>query len=77
MHCARNAHSHVAKCQHNTSPGKEVFGTEAAFLAAQRQRRERMMRVFLAAQAPAIRAPLLRELATDLRDLGMDAAAFG
>ena len=57
-------------------PDKGYYGTEGAFKAAQQLRRERMLREFLAAQAPAIRAPLLKELGVDLRELGMDAATF-
>jgi hypothetical protein len=76
-HCGNDAHAHVAQCAHNTSRGKDVFCTEAAFLAAQRQRSVRLLKAFLAAQAPAIRAPLLRELTADLRPLGIDPATFG
>jgi len=76
-HCGNDAHAHVAQCAHNTSRGKDVFGTEASFLAAQRQRSVRLLKAFLEAQAPAIRAPLLRELTADLRPLGIDAATFG
>jgi hypothetical protein len=75
-HCGRDAHTHVASCVHNKSPGKEVYCTAAAFEAAQRQRRECMLRTYLAEQDGAVRAPLLAQLATDLRHLGMDAAAF-
>jgi hypothetical protein len=73
------AHRHVANCQHNIAPGKDIFGQPDPvrfFEQAQRERRTRMLRAFVARQQPEVRAPLLAALAQDLRDLGMRPGDF-
>ena len=70
------AHKHVARCAHNRSPGKDVFGSALNLKACHTERRARLLRALLAAQAPAVRAPLLAAMAQDLRGHGMRAQDF-
>jgi hypothetical protein len=70
--CGGDAHRHVANCQYNIAPGKGVFASFHVFERAQRDRRTRLIREYLAQHVDtAMRAPLVQALARDLADLGI------
>lgn len=68
--CGDDAHRHVANCAENPMPGRQVYGTEAAFHECQRRRRLRLVQAHLATLQPDVRAAAERSLAPNLRDLG-------
>ena len=70
--CGAEAHRHVANCEHNTAPGKNVFASVAVFETSQRNRRVRMLRTHLAQLSLEERKALLEDCALDLRELGID-----
>lgn len=41
--CVADAHRHVNNCAHNTTQPRSVFGTEAQFAQAQRERRAKLV----------------------------------
>jgi hypothetical protein len=68
-HCNGDAHAHVRQCPWNNAPDRGYFGSHHQFIQAQGARRERMLRQYLARQDPALRQPLLNEIAGDLRGM--------
>ena len=70
--CGADAHRHVANCEHNAAPGKNVFASIAVFETAQRNRRVRMLRAHLTQMKAEERKLLLDDCAVDLRDLDID-----
>jgi Protein kinase domain len=68
-HCNRDAHAHVLQCPWNNAPDGGYFGTEHQFKQAQGARRDRMLRLWLARQNPALLQALLNELEPDLREM--------
>jgi protein-arginine kinase activator protein McsA len=71
--CGADAHAHVARCPHNSAPGRDVFGSTDIFARAQADRRARALAAYLAAHVrdPAERAAVLESVAGDLADLGI------
>lgn len=65
QHCGRDAHEHC-----RTVHG-DYFGTQAQFIEAQRERRERLVRARLANEEPRIRDLVLDLMRKDLADLGI------
>jgi ankyrin repeat protein/serine/threonine protein kinase len=67
--CGEDAHRHVNNCAHNTTQPRSVFGTEAQFEQAQRERRANLVRAYLRDRVRnddirnAVRAAIQRELA--------------
>jgi serine/threonine protein kinase len=66
--CGADAHRHVNNCAHNTTQPRSVFGTEAQFEQAQRERRANLVRAYLRDRVRnddirnAVRAAMQREL---------------
>ena len=74
--CGNDAHRHVATCPHNIAPGKDVFGSMSTFERAQKERRTRLIKSFLAQEVEAdLRNDVARSLHLDLQDLGIDIRA--
>ena len=70
--CGGDAHRHVRNCLHNIAPGKDVFASFWVFERAQRDRRTRLTREYLAQHVDAdMRAPLVQAMARDLADLSI------
>jgi hypothetical protein len=73
--CGRDAHRHVANCQYNIAPGKDVFASVQVFERAQRERRTRLLKEHLAHHVEAgVRGALIEAMERDLADLGIDGA---
>jgi len=71
--CGGNAHSHVAQCTDNISPGRNVFASVEIFHEAQRERRTRLLKQHLVQQVEAgMRPALIQAIARDLEDLGIN-----
>jgi hypothetical protein len=66
--CGEDAHRHVNNCAHNTTQPRNVYGTEAQFEHAQRERRANLVRAYLRDRVRnddirnAVRAAIQREL---------------
>ena len=69
--CGADAHQHVANCARNGAGGN-VFGTQAGFVDAQRQRRQRMVTEYLATVDEGLRARVVAACAQDFADLGIE-----
>jgi len=66
-----NAHEHVRGCREKP-PGADVFfGSFEQFEAAQRQRRQRLLRQFLPSLDAQTRGAVVQEMRRDLADLGL------
>ena len=75
--CGADAHNHVAvACQHKPDIADVYFGTEAQFNDSQQRRRRRDLATFLPTLEPPVRRAVLQALQGELRDLGLNAAAF-
>jgi hypothetical protein len=71
--CGGDAHSHVAQCEDNISPGRNVFASVEIFHEAQRERRTRLLKQHLVQQVEAgMRPALIQAIARDLEDLGIN-----
>lgn len=74
--CGHDAHEHVrGACQF----GRELFGCQQQFERAQRQRRQEMLHQYLDAtfgDNEMMRAQIVVECATELRDLNMEPEVF-
>jgi hypothetical protein len=61
--CGGDAHSHVAQCKDNISPGRDVFASVEIFHEAQRERRTRLLKQHLAQHVEAgVRGALIEAL---------------
>jgi serine/threonine protein kinase len=69
--CGNDAHAHVARCPQN-GRNHEVFGKEEDFQVAQHQRRERMLREYLATVEAPIRAKVVTACKREFEDLGLN-----
>jgi hypothetical protein len=73
--CGGDAHRHVANCQYNIAPGKDVFASVQVFERAQMERRTRLLKEHLAHHVKAgVRGALIEAMERDLADLGIDGA---
>ena len=70
--CGHDAHQHVANCPDNLAPGRDVFGREDLFTAAQQQRRRRMVKKYLDTLDVDLRRQVLEYCQRDLRDIGVE-----
>lgn len=74
--CGNDAHRHVATCQHNIAPGRDVHGPIHTFERAQKERRTRLITRFIDQEVEAnLRIDVARSLHRDLQDLGIDISA--
>ena len=64
-----DAHRHVADCEYNIAPNRDVFAKIEVFHEAQRRRCQRLLRAYLATLDERTRARALRDCKNDLRDL--------
>ena len=70
--CGNDAHRHVANCNDNKAPGRDVYANMQLFEAGQRERRTKMLRNYLAKlPTDAVRDRACQDCATDFRDLGI------
>ena len=71
--CGNDAHRHVANCQHNIAPGRDVFAGRHIFDRAQKERRTRLIKSFIAREVEAdLRNNVVQSLHRELQDLGID-----
>ena len=66
-----DAHGHVARCQYNIAPNRDVFASAAVYQEAERRRCRRMLDAYLATLDDRARARALRDCAQDLREKGL------
>ena len=64
--CGRDAHAHVANCEANLMPKKDVWGTPELLDRARRMRRTNQLRNRLRRLEPVARLPLLEALHAEL-----------
>ena len=67
--CGTDAHRHVAHCDLNNHPTKDVFNSQENVEAAQRQRKESLVQLYLSTLGPDLRARVIKRCATEFRDL--------
>jgi hypothetical protein len=79
--CGQDAHRHVAQCDMNRAPGRDVYGTQDLFLAHHRERkRGKLIEYFRdKVEDPRTKAMLFDELSKggDIADLGLTAEMLG
>ena len=69
--CGNDAHQHVADCPHSLHPG-DVYGRFKDFTEVQRQRRQRMVREYLATIGDAsVRQRVIKACKCDFADHGI------
>eukprot|EP00808_Paulinella_micropora_P003486 g25834.t1 len=70
--CGHDAHAHVANCNVNTAPGRDVFSTRATFEQAQNARRERLVRGYLRTlESAELQGQVMDAVRPSLRQLGL------
>ena len=67
-----DAHAHVANCQYNIAPGRNVFASIQVFHEAQRRRCQRTLRQYLATLDHRSQERALCDCARELRDLRVE-----
>eukprot|EP00808_Paulinella_micropora_P029989 g28326.t1 len=70
--CGQDAHAHVARCNANAAPGRDVYSTVAMFEQAQRARRQRLVREYLRTLgSPQLQRKVLDAVRPSLVQLGL------
>jgi hypothetical protein len=69
--CGADAHRHVASCPHNTAKARSVHASSEIFEEAQRRRRVRMLKEYLAPLGAADKAAVLEDCAASFKALGI------